>query len=154
MARPRKYTARGTVRLSKAERSEAIRLSWVTRRDGKPGKKKAANHEVSETRSTAMKAAWRRRRREGTAPPKKVKAKKLTHAERSVIAQAAAALRKKRAKAAVRLAVKRAKEREQAKAARLAAKLAEERRQSHALRKAAEPSVQPTVETETLQAAA
>lgn len=122
MSRPRKYTARGTERLTKAERSEAIRLSWITRRGDKPAKTKKAAHEVDETRSAAMKAAWRRRRREGTAPPKKPKAKKLTHAERSVIAQAAAALRKRRAKAALRLATKLANERKDARAARQAAK--------------------------------
>jgi DNA repair ATPase RecN len=125
MPRPRKYTARGTERLTKAERSEAIRLSWITRRGDKPAKTKKARHEIDETRSAAMKAAWRRRRREGTAPPKKPKTKKLTHAERSVIAQAAAALRRKRAKAAARLATKLANERKQAKLARQAAKSAE-----------------------------
>jgi hypothetical protein len=160
MARPRKYTARGTERLTKAQRSEAIRQSWITRRGDQPAKSKPEPHEIDQTRSAAMKAAWRRRRREGTAPPKKAKPAKLSHAERSVIAQQAAALRKQRAKAALRQAAKLAKQRKEAAAAREAAKLAEERKLAKKRRLAAKQAAMsesiPTEKAphEALQAAA
>jgi hypothetical protein len=101
--RPRrtKLTTRGTPRLTRAERSQAMKRAWKTRRSNqgitaKPKRRRKPNP----IRSKALRKAWARRFREGTAK-RKTKKPLLTHEERSEIAKAAANLRRLRREAAV-----------------------------------------------------
>lgn len=106
-----KYTARGTLRLTKAQRSSAMKRAWKTRRiryglAAKPKRKGPPDPK----RSKALRRAWRRRWKAGTAP-KRQKRVLLTPTERSEIAIAAAQLRQKRLRAAERKRKQAAKKR-------------------------------------------
>jgi hypothetical protein len=97
MPRRKKYTARGTLRLTKKQRSQIMKQFWRERREHGAAPPEKPKKPLDEARSKRMKASWRRRRRAGTAPAKK-KRILLTHEQRSEISKAAAALRRARSK--------------------------------------------------------
>lgn len=101
--RKRKYTARGTIRLTKQQRSKRMKQFWRERRDKGVAPPPKSKPPPDEARSKRMKASWRRRRRAGTAPPKK-KRVLLTPEQRSEISRGAAALRLARTKQRLRAA--------------------------------------------------
>jgi hypothetical protein len=94
MPRRKKYTARGTLRLTKKQRSQIMKEFWNQRREAGSAPPAKPTKPVDEVRSKRMKASWRRRRRAGTAPAKKRRIL-LTHEERSEISKAAARKRKR-----------------------------------------------------------
>jgi hypothetical protein len=109
------FTARGTLRLTKKQRSQSAQTAWVTRRGGVVPKKR--KKKPNPKRSLLTHLAWERRFRAKTATRRKERVL-LTPEQRSQIATAAAAKRIKRAQAAERKRLKLIKQRKMARTQR------------------------------------